>query len=178
MARLKQIGIDVDVNGVIEGHRQSFSESENDILRRILLPPEPERTARQAPVQVPERPAGATRARGMWSVEISGARIAAANLKDAYRTLLVALSEEHPDFLELFSREKARSRRFVARTPPQLYLSSPRLAKDHAKPLADGWYFDTNLSAEQVSQRARIAARICGLRYGQDVKILNNFEEI
>jgi len=44
-------------------------------------------------------------------------------------------------------------------------------------PLA-GWYFDSNVSADQVGKRARIAARLCGLHYGPDVWILDNLREI
>jgi hypothetical protein len=100
------------------------------------------------------------------------------NLKSAYRTLLLLLHERHPNFLQAYSEERARARRFVARAPRDLYLNSPELAKHHAKPLTAGWYFDTNLSTDQVARRARIATRLCGLSYGKDVRILNNLEEI
>lgn len=177
MARLKQVDIDVDVNRMVEQHRRSFAESINDILSRILplvpvsAPPVPLKGGTPSP-------APGTRTRGQWTVEIEGRRIAAGNLKAAYRTLLLALSERSPDFLARFAEEKGRSRRFVARTPGGLYGASPHLAKDHAEPLADGWYFDTNLSTAQVSARARVAARLCGLRYGADVRILENLREI
>jgi negative regulator of replication initiation len=36
MIALRQIAVDVDVHRVIENSRQSFNESENDILRRLL----------------------------------------------------------------------------------------------------------------------------------------------
>ena len=89
-----------------------------------------------------------------------------ANLKQAYRILLRELAMAHPHFLEAFAGEKGRARRFVARVPAALYGRSPHLARRHAEPLAGGWYFDSNLSAEQVARRARIAARLCGLCYG------------
>ena len=77
-----------------------------------------------------------------------------------------------------FAEEGGRSRRFVARTGTQLYPASPHLAKRHSALLAPGWYFDSNVSAVQVARRARVAARICGLRYGADVRILENLREI
>lgn len=173
---MKQVGVDVEVNRLVEQHRRSFSESFNDILRRVLP---------LVPVAAPPSPdngepelrsfGAATRTRGLWTVVVQGDRIAAGNLKSAYRALLTALSGKFPDFLSRFAEEKGRSRRFVARTPGGLYGASPHLAKDHAEPLVDGWFFDTNLSAAQVSARARIAARLCGLRYGADVKILETF---
>ena len=179
MAKLKQVGIDVEVNRMIEAHRRGFSESSNDILRRVL-PLVPLTGASPGP------PAGhdgsmrepGTRSRGQWTVEISGRPTPVANLKAAYRTLLLALNERHPDFLSRFAEEKGRSRRFVARTPGGLYAASPHLAKKHAEPLVDGWYFDSNLSADQAARRSRVAARLCGLRYGTDVRILENLREI
>ena len=72
---------------------------------------------------------------------------------------------------------RGASRRFVARTPAALYDKSPHLAR-HAEPLVDGWYFDSNLSAARVAKLARIAARLCGLHYGSDVRILDNLREI
>ena len=178
MGGLKQVGIDVDVNRIVEQHRRSFSESVNDILRRIL-PLVPLAAAPAAPSCDAAAPAApGTRSRGQWTVEIQGQRIPAPNLKSAYRTLLEALSERFPDFLTDFSREKGRSRRFVARSPGDLYGASPHLARKHAEPLHDGWYFDTNLSEAQVVSRARIAARLCKLHYGVDLRLLEKLREV
>ncbi|HWH22520.1 MAG TPA: hypothetical protein VNT25_04405 [Allosphingosinicella sp.] len=177
MERMKQIGIDIEVNATIERHRRTFSESENDILRRLLLDDN-----KTAPARAPDlscmRGQPGERSTGRWTVDLEGQRVPAANLKGAYRTLLLLLAERYPQFLEKFSQERARSRRFVARSPQQLYLASPGLAKDHAKPLTDGWFFDTNLSTDQVARRVRIAARLCGLQYGKDLRLLNNLEQI
>lgn len=179
MGRLKQIGIDVEVNGVIEKNRRSFSESENDILRRLLLDGRESRTpVRPVTTRTPTEASGPSRKRGLWSVEFRGQRHAAPNLKGAYERLLLILSDAFPSFLQDFSQEQARSRRFVARNPVHLYLASPELADEFAKPLRDGWYFDTNLSTDQVANRARVAARVCGLLYGRDVKILNGLQQI
>ena len=179
MPRLKQVGIDVDTHRMIEQHRRSFAESTNEILRRILplVPPSVPPAGTSFSAQAP-RPAAGTRARGQWTLEIKGDRIPAANLKSAYRGLLEALSARDPGFMARFSEEKGRSRRFVARAPGQLYAASPHLAERHAERLPNGWYFDTNLSTAQVAKRARVAARMCGLRYGTDVRILENLREI
>jgi hypothetical protein len=176
--RFKQIEIDVEVNRAIEQARLSFAESENEILRRLLLKSRVAKTAIHARAPAPPSPQGPPRARGLWTVELSGARESAANLRDAYGLLLRRLAERFPDFLERFSHEKARSRRFVARNGLHLYGTAPHLAGKHAKPLVDGWFFDTNLSTVQVAQRVRIAARLCGLPYGKDVRILDDLREI
>lgn len=178
MPRFKQIGIDVEVNGFIEKNRKAFSESENEILRRILRLPSGESRRQPVIAKPPSTESGPVRQRGNWTVRIRDSRLGAPNLKESYRLLLLELHKLNPTFLEEFSLEKSRSRRFVSRSPEKLYLSSPQLAKEYAQPLVDGWYFDTNLSTQQVSQRIRIAARLCALNYGREVQILNRFEEI
>lgn len=182
----KEIGIDVDVNGVIEGNRRSFAESPNDILRRMLLgqppPPNQPKASPAPPLKSletsSEAATGGLRITGRWAVEFQNRRVEAPNLKSAYRSLLLLLNEAHPNFLEQFSKQGGRGRRFVARSARDLYLSSPELAPKHGALLADGWFFDTNLSTDQVGRRARIAARVCGLRYGTDLRITHNGEQI
>lgn len=176
LARLKKIEIDVDVHRAIETARRSFPESENEILRRLLLDRTPRPTA---PSNKPKKPAAdRVRSRGLWSIEVNGEREPVANLKEAYRALLLKLNETSPEFIERFASERSRSRRFVARRPGDLYLSSPHLAEKFARTLTDGWYFDTNLSSDQVSARVRAAARIAGMTYGRDIKLLENLRLI
>ena len=175
---LRPIGIDLDVQRAIERARISFGECENDLLRRLLLAARGSRTGPPRRAAAPGPVRGEPRRRGLWTVEVGGRRIAAANLKHAYRILLRELEAAHPHFLEAFARERSRGRRFVARAPAELFGRSPHLARRHAEPLVGAWYFDTNLSAEQIARRARIAARLCGLHYGSDVRILDNLKEI
>lgn len=175
---MKQIGIDLDVHRALEHQRRAFSESENDILRRLLISPADTPVPPAASFKSQLAPTPPTRTRGLWTVEVLGSRTVAANLKDAYRSLLHQLASSYPSFLEKFSQERSRSRHFVARSKEALYETSPHLAEHHARPLKDGWFFDTNLSTEQVARRIRVAARVCGLLYGTDVRILENLREI
>ncbi|MFM5884554.1 MAG: hypothetical protein ACKOQ3_04365 [Novosphingobium sp.] len=162
MTKLKQIGVDIDVSRVIETNRTSFSETENDILRRLLLGAES--IAQSATTH--SLPDFGARNRGNWQVRINDDVVGASSLKDAYCKFLLVAKERNPRFLERLAAEKGKARRFVARHPEALYLTSPHLAKDHAIQLADGWFVDTNLSESQVQMRVRAAARILGLSYG------------
>ena len=175
---MRTIEIDIEVHRAIEQGRLGLGESANDILRRLLGPAPRGRARTPAGDGAGATAGGASRSRGLWSVEIGGRRIPAANLKSAYRVLLRELDAAHPHFLEAFADEKTFGRRYVARAPAALFPRSPHLAKRHAAPIGDGWHFDTNVSAAQVSRRARIAARLCGMHYGPDVRILDNLREV
>lgn len=177
MIELRQIAVDVDVHRVIEKSRQSFGETENDILRRLLLPARsPSRSLKKRSGR--RSPPSVNRSRGFWSVELKGRRESATNMKDAYRLLLLKLEEMQPGFLDRFAGEGSSRRRFVARSAAELYTSSPHLARAHGRRLVDDWFFDTNVSMEQVARRARIAARLAGLAYGRDVRLLDTLREV
>lgn len=172
MAKLKEILIDVDVNRVIEANRASFSEKENDILRRLLLDgnSRPLAPAIAAVTQL-EVPNFGLRSRGQWQVKFGNEVVSGTNLKDAYFNLLRLAHQRDGGFLEHFSTYKAKSRRYVARRGEALYLNSPHLAKDHAVEIIPGWFVDGNLSEDQVGKRARAAATAAGFAYGDDVWI-------
>ncbi len=178
---LKRIEIDLLVHQAIEQRRLSFDETQNDILRRVLFsleqPQERPALGGSASADASEESA-AMRSRGLWTVEVLGECAAAPNMIEAYRTLLLALHAKFPDFLEKFSKQKSRSRRFVARSAPDLYDRSPHLADSFAEKLVDGWFFDSNLSTSQVAMRARMAASVLGLRYGRDVRLLDNLKQL
>lgn len=169
---LKQIGIDVDVNRVIEASRRSFDESENAILRRLLLgAPTPLVSSVIQSVTRLEVPQFGSRSRGHWQVKFDTEIVAGTSLKDAYCNMLLLAHHRDSQFLPRFSTYKARSRRYAARNSEGLYLSSPHLARKHAIELVPGWFVDGNLSEEQVGKRARAAAFASGLAYGTDVWI-------
>jgi negative regulator of replication initiation len=168
---MKQISIDVEVSRVIESNRNAFSESENDILRRMLLG---QHFSAQKKTNAPIPQQQGTRRRGEWSLVFEGSEIAAANMIDAYCKMLLKLSERDPNFLRNFSQLKSRSRRYVARDPRTLYISSPHLAKDFARELTPDWFVDLNLSEQQVGQRVRDAAEVVDLRYGHQIRLLKS----
>ena len=168
MPKTKQISIDVDVHRIIESNRNSFAESDNDILRRMLLNPTKEAQRKPPPQTTASRD---SRRRGEWTITLEGNERSAANMKGAYCALLRMLSERDPQFLLKFSTLRSRTRQFVAREPASLFRSSPHLAKDYATELTTGWFVDTNLSEQQVSRRIRDAANTAQLVYGSQVKI-------
>jgi len=51
-------------------------------------------------------------------------------------------------------------------------VTSPHLAVEHVHKLAPSWFDDTNVSRAQIIARPTTAARLTGLRYGEDVTII------
>ena len=176
MPRMKQIAIDVDVNGAVEANRSSFSETHNDILRKMLLKNPVEMIAREQQRQTANRPP--QRVRGEWFVEIDGAYTSESSLKGAYCSVLRQLEARNPGFIQNFSMQKSRSRRFVAKIPTDLYDNSKHLASDHAFEILPGWYVDTNLSEQQVAQRVELAAQLVGLTFRAGLVIKEGARQI
>ncbi|MEQ1687084.1 MAG: hypothetical protein ABL874_00745 [Sphingopyxis sp.] len=170
MAKLKQVGIDVDVSLWVEQHRRAFSQTHNDILREIAgIDSKPTASALKQHGWSGDTTA---RGRGLWSFSIDGQRYEARSLKDAYLQMLQKLHTRNPDILGRLATEKGRSRRYVARSAEALYaLGRSDLATKFAAELVPGWYADTNLSEAQVVKRTKSAAFHSGLRYGSDLFI-------
>ena len=79
-----------------------------------------------------------------------------------YREYLLELSKDCPQFWELLSEESlSDDRRIVARTPQDLFVSSPHLAETKAFRIAPGWWLDINLRPpDDMQKRVNIAERI------------------
>ena len=78
-----------------------------------------------------------------------------------YREYLLELSGHFPDLWERLSEVSLSDRRkIVAKTPQELFVSSPHLIKEYAYPIVPGWYLDINLKVEGMKQRLEIAEKI------------------
>ena len=64
-----------------------------------------------------------------------------------------------------------RTRRFLARTPDELYSSRPDLARDHSAKLKSGWYLGTNVSRAAIERIIEMACDVANLRLGRDLII-------
>ena len=98
---------------------------------------------------------------------------AALNLRNAYLVALTALVRHKASLLVLLAHEGTPKRRWVATTAEDLYAGSPHLAEQHAHQIAPAWFVDTNVSHARIVTRLCVAARLAGLRYGQDVAVVD-----
>lgn len=95
------------------------------------------------------------------------------NAKDAMVIVLRELAHADPAFLERCSQHpdaQGRKRRYIARTPEELYPDREDLRDMHEQ-LPDGWLVATNLNNVLKKTIIRLAAEVAGLTFGKDVII-------
>jgi hypothetical protein len=93
--------------------------------------------------------------------------------KETFVGLLRQFAELEPAFPARFqqaARGSGRCRRYVGRTPQEVYPMKPGLWK-HTEPFAPGWLVGTNESDEKKRQLLTLACQVMGLRFGRDVKV-------
>ena len=160
MAKLRSILVDIDVHKAIEGRRSTFDQTDNDILREVF--------GLTAPTKPPAERGTRSSGDGRFKVTVEGRAITEGSMKQAYKRAIVALAKERPNFLQRLSELETPGRRLVAKTPAQLYKTTPSLVT-FAEPLERGWWIDTNLSRQQAISRLMMACRVANLNYGTDV---------
>lgn len=116
---------------------------------------------------------GAFHPRGFW---FGGAFHHCWTQIDIYIGLLRAIAEVSQEALPRAAaalRLRAHSRSYLATDPTQLFRGqTPEWARAHSRPVADGWYADTNLSLELKKQLIRRVLQANALREGADVIIV------
>jgi predicted type IV restriction endonuclease len=93
------------------------------------------------------------------------------NAKDAMVIVLSELAKSDPSFLERCSQHpdaQGRKRRYIARTPEELYPDREDLY-DLRAPLPGGWLVATNLNNVLKKTIIKLAAEVAGLTFGKDV---------
>ncbi len=102
---------------------------------------------------------------------IRGEKYDCATAKDAMVTVLRRLADSDPSFLERCAQHTAargRKRRYIARTPEELYPDRDDLRDFHEK-LPGGWLVATNLNNELKRKIIDLAAETAGLTPREDI---------
>jgi hypothetical protein len=170
MSNAQAVTISLATYKAIEAQRLSFTESHDAIIRRALS----ERTSKRRPVTRPSMDTirGAGRRRGNCKVVLFGRWQSVMNLKDAYLVILTALVRHKASLFQLLAVEGTERRRWIAASAEGLFVTSPHLASDHAHEIAPSWFVDTNVSRAQIIGRLTVACRLAGVRYGENVMIV------
>jgi predicted type IV restriction endonuclease len=82
------------------------------------------------------------------------------------------LARKDPTFMQKFaSREHGKKRRYIARSPKELYPGNPNL-EQHSYKLSNGWWIGVNYSRASIKNIIGLACEVAGLNYGTDVKAI------
>jgi hypothetical protein len=167
MSGMAEITISLDTFKALEASRLSFTETHDDIIRRMTSAAKSRSRAplRQASRATPP----ARRRRGDVKLTMFGRETAVASLKYGYVAALQGLARHKPALFEILSQRGTIKRKWAAREAEALFPGSPHLARDHAHPVAGEWLIDTNLSRAQIEARLAVACHAAGYRYGEDV---------
>lgn len=93
------------------------------------------------------------------------------------REVLVAvfetLAKRDSTFLERFAArpKHGRTRRYLARSPEELYPGRPDLAHEHSFKLQSGWHIGTNVSHAQIERIIEMACEVSGVRFGKELVV-------
>lgn len=104
---------------------------------------------------------------------IDGQHYAARNARDVLVSVFEALTKRDGTFLDRFASlpRHGRTRRFLARSPDDLYPGRPDLARDHSVQLSSGWWLGTNVSRAQINRIIEMACEVARIRFGRDVLV-------
>lgn len=97
----------------------------------------------------------------------------ARNARDVLVKVFTELAHRDPTFLERFAAlpKHGRTKRYLARTPHELFPERPDLAQEFSYEFRPGWWLGMNLSHAATRRIIKMACEVVGLRYGSDLKI-------
>lgn len=126
-------------------------------------------TPANAPTAVPAKPVGAS----STGFTLQGRFVAGRNGREVLVAAFEALADRDQTFLERFAArpKHGRTRRYLARSPEELYPGRPDLAREFFTKLRSGWFVGTNVSHAAIRQIVEMACEVAGLRYGVDVVV-------
>ena len=104
---------------------------------------------------------------------LNGRFLPARNARDVLVKVFEELANQDAGFLERFAAlpKHGRTRRYLARTPSDLYPERPDLARDFSHELKPGWWLGINLSRARIKRIIEMACEVSGLRYGADLTV-------
>jgi len=128
------------------------------------LPPSPMTPASQKPSPGPI---------GEIGFRLSGQWYSARNARDVLVKVFLKLNEHDPTFLERFAGlpKHGSKRRYLARTPEELYPHRPELARKHSYELPNGWWLVVHLSKKAIEKNILMACQVAKINYGTELTV-------
>jgi len=104
---------------------------------------------------------------------LNGRFVSCRNGKEVLIGVFEALSVRDPTFLERFAARPrhGRTRRYLSRTPAELYPERPDLAREYYAKLASGWFVGTNVSRAQIEGIIEMCCDVANIDFGRELLI-------
>lgn len=147
---------------------------ENILLRSVTAPTQPSRSAPVgARTTPPAQDSVPQRSVNTVGFSLDGHYFNWRNAREVLVNVFEALAERDSTFLQRFATlpKHGRTRRYLARTPDELYPGRPDLARDHSSMLKAGWYIGTNVSRAAIARIVEMGCNVANLRFGRDLVI-------
>lgn len=140
---------------------------ENISLRTLGTAPPPRPPAPHPPVALPGN------LPGFVGFVFNAQRYPARNALDVLVSVFEALSQHDATFLERFAAlpKHGRTRRYLARSPEELYPGRPDLSHEHSTQLSSGWWLGTNVSRAQIERIIKMACEVARVKYGRELSV-------
>ena len=132
--------------------------------------PSPPGLAPAAPAKPTTGSSAAPRLAGV-GYTFDGRFVACRNGREVLVGVFEALSKRDSTFLERFAArpKHGRTRRYLARSPEELYPGRQDLASEHFFKLQSGWYIGTNVSHAQIERIIKMACEVSKVRFGKEL---------
>lgn len=104
---------------------------------------------------------------------LDGDFTACRNGKEVLVSVFEAFADRDASFLERFAArpKHGRTRRYLARTPEELYPGRADLARECSFKLKSGWFVGTNVSRAQIERIIEMICEVARVRYGKDLLV-------
>mgnify|MGYP000694538242 CR=1 FL=1 len=115
----------------------------------------------------------ATARPGNVGFTLDGRFVACRNGRDVLVAVFESLAKRDSTFLERFAArpKHGRTRRYLARSPSELYPGRQDLAKEHFFKLQSGWYIGTNVSHAQIERIIEMACEVSTVQFGIELSV-------
>jgi hypothetical protein len=123
-------------------------------------------------VSRPQHPPIATVvAKGPVGFTLEGHFVTCRNGREVLVEVFEALAQRDASFLERFAArpKHGRTRRYLARSPDELYPGRPDLAREHFAKLKSGWFVGTNVSRARIERIIEMACEVAHIRLGREL---------
>ncbi len=142
----------------------AFLQSSVRIIGESSLPAPP-----PSPPSSPPRPSH----RGETGFSLRGQWYPARSAREVLIQVFRKLQELDNTFFERFAGlpKHGSKRRYLARTPEELYPHRPDLARKHSHQLPHGWWLVVHLSKGAIERIIQMACQVAGIGYGTDLQV-------